>query len=43
MMSNGIKSPIITVLMKNVCFDSRPGMYTKNIVYKEVLENATIA
>ena len=32
----------ITVLAKNVCVDDRPGIYTKNIVYKEVLENATI-
>ena len=32
----------ITVLVKNVCVNSRPGMYTKNIVYKGVLENATI-
>ena len=36
----------ITVLVKNVCVNGKPGhqvgMYTKDIVYKGVLENATI-
>ena len=27
----------ITILVKNVCGDNRPGVYTKNIVYKEIL------
>ena len=33
----------IIIMVKNVCIDDRQGDYTKNIVYKEVLENATIA
>ena len=32
----------IIIMVKNVYVNDRQGDYTKNIVYKEVLENATI-